>query len=53
MEKKLNFTEQALNQINLITKGNEKKFLESPYRVVVVLDLNIILILTQNQMMMI
>ena len=26
MEKKLNFTEQALNQINLITKGNEKKF---------------------------
>ena len=26
MEKKLNFTDQALNQINLITKGNEKKF---------------------------
>ena len=27
MEKKLNFTDQALNQINLITKGNEKKYL--------------------------
>ena len=26
MEKKLNFTVQALNQINLITKGNEKKY---------------------------
>ena len=26
MEKKLNFTEQALNQINLITKGEEKKY---------------------------
>tara|TARA_B100002051_G_C16661669_1_gene599449 strand:- start:18 stop:332 length:315 start_codon:yes stop_codon:yes gene_type:complete len=26
MEKKLNFTDQAVNQINLITKGNEKKF---------------------------
>jgi iron-sulfur cluster insertion protein len=26
MEKKLNFTDQALNQINLITKGVEKKF---------------------------
>ena len=26
MEKKLNFTEQALNQINMITKGEEKKF---------------------------
>ena len=26
MEKKLNFTDQALNQINLITKGEEKKF---------------------------
>ena len=26
MEKKLNFTDQALNQINLITKGFEKKF---------------------------
>ena len=26
MEKKLNFTDQALNQINLITKGSEKKF---------------------------
>ena len=26
MEKKLNFTDQALNQINLITKGAEKKF---------------------------
>ena len=26
MEKKLNFTDQALNQINLITKGDEKKF---------------------------
>ena len=26
MEKKLNFTEQALNQINLITKGGEKKY---------------------------
>ena len=26
MEKKLNFTDQALNQINLITKGTEKKF---------------------------
>ena len=26
MEKKLNFTAQALNQINLITKGNEKKY---------------------------
>ena len=26
MEKKLNFTDQALNQINLITIGNEKKF---------------------------
>ena len=26
MEKKLNFTDQALNQINLITKGNEKKY---------------------------
>ncbi len=26
MEKKLNFTDQALNQINLITKGDDKKF---------------------------
>ena len=26
MEKKLKFTDQALNQINLITKGVEKKF---------------------------
>ena len=26
MEKKLNFTDQALNQINLITKGNNKKY---------------------------
>ena len=26
MEKKLKFTDQALKQINLITKGNEKKF---------------------------
>ena len=26
MEKKLNFTDQALNQINLITKGNGKKY---------------------------
>ena len=26
MEKKLNFTDQALNQINLITKGGEKKY---------------------------
>ena len=26
MEKKLSFTDQALNQINLITKGNEKKY---------------------------
>ena len=26
MEKKLNFTDQALNQINLITKGREKKY---------------------------
>ena len=26
MEKKLNFTNQALNQINLITKGDEKKY---------------------------
>ena len=26
MEKKLNFTDQALNQIKLITKGNEKKY---------------------------
>ena len=26
MEKKLNFTDQALNQINLITKGVEKKY---------------------------
>ena len=26
MEKKLKFTDQALNQINLITKGGEKKF---------------------------
>ncbi len=26
MEKKINFTDQALNQINLITKGDEKKF---------------------------
>ena len=26
MEKKLNFTDQALNQINMITKGEEKKF---------------------------
>ena len=26
MEKKLNFTDQALNQINLITKGIEKKY---------------------------
>ena len=27
MKKKLNFTDQALNQINLITKGREKKYL--------------------------
>tara|TARA_E500000178_G_scaffold55421_1_gene51734 strand:- start:794 stop:1108 length:315 start_codon:yes stop_codon:yes gene_type:complete len=27
MEKKLNFTDQALNQIDLITKRNEKKYL--------------------------
>ena len=26
MEKKLNFTDQALNQINLITKAGEKKY---------------------------
>ena len=26
MEKKLNFTDQALNQINLITNADEKKF---------------------------
>ncbi len=26
MEKKLNFTDQALNQINMITKGEEKKY---------------------------
>ena len=26
MEKKLNFTDQALNQINLITKGDNKKY---------------------------
>lgn len=26
MEKKLNFTEQALNQINVITKDQDKKF---------------------------
>ena len=26
MEKKLNFTDQALNQINIITKDQEKKF---------------------------
>ena len=26
MEKKLNFTDRALNQINMITKGEEKKF---------------------------
>ena len=26
MEKKLNFTDQALNQINLITNGDEKKY---------------------------
>ena len=26
MEKKLNFTDQALNQINLITKGDEIKY---------------------------
>ena len=26
MEKELNFTDQALNQINLITKGDEKKY---------------------------
>ena len=26
MEKKLNFTDQALNQINLITKGDENKY---------------------------
>ena len=26
MEKKLNFTDQALNQINLITKGDGKKY---------------------------
>ena len=26
MEKKLNFTDQALNQINLITIGDEKKY---------------------------
>ena len=26
MEKKLNFTDQALNQINLITIGSEKKY---------------------------
>ena len=26
MEKKLNFTEQALNQINIITKDQDKKF---------------------------
>ena len=26
MEKKLSFTDQALNQINLIAKGNEKKY---------------------------
>ena len=26
MEQKLNFTDQALNQINLITKGDKKKY---------------------------
>ena len=26
MEKKLNFTDQALNQINLMTKGDDKKY---------------------------
>ena len=53
MENKLNFTEQALKQINMITKGEDKKFLESPFKAVVVQDLNIILILTQYLMMMI
>ena len=45
MEKKLNFTDQALNQINKITKGDEKNILESLFKVVVALDLNIILVL--------
>ena len=53
MENKLNFTEQALKQINMITKGEDKKFLESRSRRLVVQDLNIILILTQYLMMMI
>ena len=26
MEKKINFTDKALNQINLITKGDDKKY---------------------------
>ena len=48
MEKKLNFTDQALNQIKIITKVKKKHFLESPFRAVVAQDLNITLVLMKN-----
>ena len=51
MEKKLNFTDQALNQINIITKVMIKNILESLFKGVV-LGLNITLVLTQNLIMM-
>ena len=45
MEKKLEFTDRAKNQIEKITKSEEKNFLEFLSKGVGVLDLNIILAL--------
>ena len=53
MEKKLNFTNQALNQINKIAVGKDKKYFRLLCREVDVLDLNIVLALIQKQMKMI
>ena len=45
MEKKLEFTDSAKNQIDKITKNDKKNILELLFKVVAVLDLNIILAL--------
>ena len=45
MEKKLEFTNSAKNQIEKITKSEKKNILEFQFKEVVVLDLNIILAL--------
>ena len=45
MEKKLEFTDSAKNQIEKITKSEEKNILELLFKEVGALDLNIILAL--------